>query len=245
VPRFSVCRPKKALNIKKLKLEASCLNGELISISNSSDPYPNLEADLGLTRRCLEILSRSNCKIQIVTKSTLVTRDIDLLKQIPSMVSLTITTNDDELARKLEPFAPPPTKRLKAAAMLVKHGLSVTIRIDPVIPFLNDELGILLRTVASTGVKHVTCSTLKVKHDSWRRLSEAFPDVASRLKPLYFEVGEWKAGYRYLPRNVRFELMRKTATLAGNCGLKFGTCREGLTALNTAVCDGSWQLKET
>ena len=91
-----------------LKREAAKLNGETISIANSSDPYPRAEASEGLTRRCLEILAESNCRIQIITKSNLVARDDDLLCKVPATVALTITTDDDNLAKVIEPFAPSP-----------------------------------------------------------------------------------------------------------------------------------------
>ncbi len=89
IPKFFECKPKKDLT-GRLEREAAKLNGELISISNSSDPYPNLERELGLTRKCLEILTKQKCKIQIITKSDIVARDVDLLRKKPSMVSLTI-----------------------------------------------------------------------------------------------------------------------------------------------------------
>ena len=122
-----------------LKREAAKLNGETISIANSSDPYPRAEATEGLTRRCLEILSESNCKIQIITKSNIVARDDDLLSKVPSTVALTITTDDDNLAKLIEPYAPPPSQRLRAAQDLIKAGIPVSVRIDPIIPFVNDQ----------------------------------------------------------------------------------------------------------
>jgi DNA repair photolyase len=85
-----------------LKREAAKLNGETISIANSSDPYPRAEASTGLTRRCLEVLAESNCKIQIITKSNLVVRDDDLLSKIPSTVAFTVTTDDDDIAKLIE-----------------------------------------------------------------------------------------------------------------------------------------------
>ena len=94
-PHFVACKPKKDL-LKHVECEAAKLNGETLSIANSSDPYPHPEVDLGLTRKCLKILSRHNCRIQIVTKSNLVTRDVDILAQVPCTVALTITTEDDE-----------------------------------------------------------------------------------------------------------------------------------------------------
>lgn len=225
-----------------MRREAAKLNGEIISISNSSDPYPKTEASTGLTRRCLEILAESNCRLQIITKSNLVERDDDLLKQIPSTVALTITTDDDALARVIEPNAPSPSKRLSAAKDLIKQGIPVSVRIDPIIPFVNDQPQKLIATLASMGVKHITTSTYKVKPDNWSRLSVAMPQIAEKLKPLYFKEGERVGGNILLPRDMRFKLIKSMRDLANANGMKFGVCREGFERLNTAACDGSWLL---
>lgn len=243
VPRFFDCRPKKDL-IQRLKQEAGRLKGETLSVSNSSDPYPVMEGETGLMRSCLEILSQHECRIQIVTKSPLVTRDVDLLRRVPSMVSLTVTTDDDNTASLIEPRAPPASERLKAVERLVDEGIPTSVRVDPVIPFVNDNPESLVRTLASLGVRHVTSSTLKVRTDGWRRFSVRLPEVAEKLKPLYFEQGEMISGYHYLPGSLRLKLMERMRDLAGKHGMKFGTCREGLSRLNTAACDGSWLLDE-
>ena len=244
IPQFSRCRPKHDL-IPRLRREAAKLKGEMLSVSNSSDPYPNLEAETGFMRKCLELLSRQDCKVQIITKSTLVTRDMDLLKKIPSMVSLTITTDDDWTARLLEPRAPSSTERLKTAETLVKNGIPTSVRIDPIIPFVNDNQDKLVRAISLIGVKHITSSTYKIKPDNWRRFSTAMPEVASKLRPLYFEKGEKIGGYNYLPSDLRLKLMQNVKVLANKYGLKFGVCREGLTRLSTATCDGSWLLSRS
>jgi len=244
IPKFFNCRPKKDL-IPKLKREATKLRGEIISIANSSDPYPNLEAKTGLTRKCLEILSLHNCKIQIITKSNLVTRDIDLLRKMPSMVSLTIATDDDNIAKLIEPHAPSPSERLKAVEILIGEGIPTSVRIDPVIPFVNDNTENLVKTLASAGVKHITGSTYKVKPDNWQRLSIVLPKTAEKLKPLYFEKGEKIGRYIYLPKDLRLKLMKTMGAMAEKYDMKFGTCREDLSHLNTAVCDGSWLLNKT
>jgi DNA repair photolyase len=228
--------------IPRLKREVAKLKGEVISIANSSDPYPNLEAKAGLMRKCLEILSQHNCKVQVITKASLVTRDIDLLKKVPSMVSLTITTEDDNMAKLIEPNAPSSTERLKTAETLIKKGVPTSVRIDPVIPFVNDTPENLIETLASIGVKHVTSSTYKVKPDNWQRFSRVLSKTAEKLKPLYFEKGEKMSGYIYLPRDWRLKLMNAIRAEAEKNGMKFGTCREGLNHLNTATCDGSWLL---
>jgi DNA repair photolyase len=243
VPRFFDCRPKKDL-IQRLRKEAHRLNGEMLSISNSSDPYPFLESKTGLTRNCLEILSQQSCKVQIITKSPLVARDVDLLKRVPSMVSLTVTTDNDNTARLIEPNASPPSARLRAIETLVSNGIPASVRLDPVIPLVNDNPESLVRTLASLGVRHITSSTFKVRPDSWRRFRAILPQTAEKVKPLYFEKGQKKSGYRYLPENLRLELMERVGDLTRRYGMKFGTCREGLSHLNTATCDGSWLLEE-
>ena len=242
IPRFHDCRPKKSL-LSRLKREAARLDGELISMSNSSDPYPRLEQKLGLTRKCLQILAESRCRLQIVTKSDLVVRDIDVLRKVPCVVSVTVLTADDGLSGKLEPGAPVSSRRLGAIETLVEAGIPTTVRIDPIIPFLNDDdLAELVETVAGLGVLHITSSSYKVKPDNWRRFSAAFPEVAEKLKPLYFGEGQRIGRSTYLPENIRFGLMKKLKELTEEHNLKFGCCREGFR-LNSACCDGSWAIK--
>jgi DNA repair photolyase len=228
--------------VQRLRREAVRLKGEIVSISNSSDPYPNLEAETRLTRKCLEILSDCSCKIQIITKSNLVVRDVDLLKKVPSMVAMTVTTVNDATAKILEPYAPPPSQRLQAIEELTHVGVATSVRIDPLIPFVNDNPEKLVRKLASLEVKHITSSTFKVRPDSWRRFSAAMPEVAAKLEPLYFKRGEKVAGYVLLPRYLRLTLMENIRTLAERESIKFGACREGLIHLNTGACDGSWML---
>ncbi len=243
IPQFASCRPKKGL-LQRLQREAAKLAGEIVSIANSSDPYPRIEATSGLTRRCLEIFAESNCRIQIITKSDLVIRDDDVLSKGPSTVALTITTDDAEVARLLEPNAPTPDARLRAAEDLIGKGIPVSVRIDPIIPFVNDQPEKFVATLASIGVKHVTSSTYKIKPDNWRRFSVAMPAVAEKLKPLYFKQGEKIGGNTLLPRDLRFKLLKNIRDFTIVNGMQFGVCREGLSRLNTAACDGSWMLND-
>jgi hypothetical protein len=95
------------------------------------------------------------------------------------------------------------------------------------------------------GVKHITTSTYKMKRDNWQRFAAAVPSVAAKLKPLYFEKGERMGGSVLLPVDLRLKLMLNIRTLAVNNSMKFGVCRENLSQLNTASCDGSWLLPKT
>lgn len=238
IPHFNNCKPKKNL-IQRLQKEAQQLTGQLISIANSSDPYPTIEKNLNLTRQSLQTLSLYPCRIQIITKSDLVTRDTDILRTMKATVAFTITTEDNELAKKLEPNAPPPTKRIQAIQQLTQNDIPVCARIDPVIPFLNDNPEKLIKALAELGVKHITSSTYKAKPDNWNRLKQTFPETASKLEPLYFTQGEKTGGYRYLPKKLRYALMKNAKELTENAGMTFGTCREGFAQLNTSTCDGA------
>jgi len=241
---FSECKPKKDL-LERLRREAPKLKGEVVSLSNSSDPYPKTEQYTGLTRRCLEILVDNNCCIQIITKSNLVVRDDDLLKQASSTVAFTITTDDDQIAKILEPNAPLPSQRLSAAEDLISQGIPVSVRIDPLIPFVNDQPQKLVKTLSAIGVKHITCSTYKAKPDNWKRLTAVvLPSVAEKLETLYFKEGERMGGNILLHRDLRLKILKDMRDLVIAEGLTFSCCREGLERLNTAVCDGSELLSK-
>ena len=241
IPRFEECRPKRNL-IKRLQREVAKLGGETISLANSSDPYPRLEKENRLTRSCLQVLANGNCRIQIVTKSALVARDVDILKETKATVAVTITTEKVDVANILEPSAPSPTERLKTVEVLAQKGIPVSVRIDPIIPFVNQGCGELVDTIASLGVKHVTASTYKARSRDWRRFAEVMPEAAVRLKPLYLSQGERASGGVLLPRGIRIKLLSDVRRLVLQSGMKFAVCREGLSELNTAACDGSWLL---
>jgi DNA repair photolyase len=237
IPRGHETRAKKSL-LKRLSLEKEKLDRKiLISISNSSDPYPPLERELMQTRACLRLLK--DYKIQIVTKSDLVTRDMDILGDMRSSVAITITTLDPEIAKKLEPGAPSPEKRVRALQKMVDAGIPVSCRVDPVIPFLNEDFSQLIKELGNVGVPHVTSSTFKPRHDSWRRITDAFPDKARKLKEMYYVGGESVQSSRYLSKEVRMSLMKKIRIECDQQGITFGACREGFK-LNTArSCDGT------
>jgi len=219
----------------------------LISMSNSSDPYTLMESRLKLTRKCLQEFVGRRLRLLIITKSDLVIRDIDLLSKIRSAVTITITTLDENLARKLEPRAPPPSKRLDAVSILSREGIPIGVRIDPVILFLTDD-GVkeLVREVKNAGAQHVTASTFKPRIDGWKRMEKAFPEACAKLKPLYFEEGERIGRSFYLPRPLRFKLMKSIAEECAKVGFTFATCREGFPELNTSqTCDGSHLIPQT
>jgi DNA repair photolyase len=114
-----------------------------IAIGTNTDPYQPIEKQWRIMREILEVLDAANHPVGIVTKSALVTRDIDILSRMASRglakVALSITTLDRHLARTMEPRAATPTKRLEALKLLSEAGVPVSVMMAPVIPGLNDH----------------------------------------------------------------------------------------------------------
>jgi len=215
----------------------------IINISSSSDPYIPLEKDLMLTRKVIEKLIGSYT-VEIVTKSDLVTRDIDLLNKGKSVVSITITTLNEELAETLEPKAPSPLKRVKAVAELSAKGVPVVVRLDPIIPFVTDNdknIVEIVDAVADAGAKHIVSSTYKVKWDNFNRMVSRFPNLSKNFRELYFGFGEKIHGAYYAPKDYRERVLSKVREKVKGKGLTFSVCREGLPHLNdeNVSCDGT------
>ncbi|MEM3700412.1 MAG: radical SAM protein [Candidatus Bathyarchaeia archaeon] len=104
-------------------------------ISGLCDPYQPLERKYGITRSCLEILSRKNWPVTIQTKSTLILRDIDLLQKHKNIeVTLTITTADEEIKQIFEPKAPSIKERLQTLEKLHSAGIKTSVMIAPLLP---------------------------------------------------------------------------------------------------------------
>lgn len=131
---------------------------EVIALSGNTDCYQPVERRLGLTRRCLEVFAEFRNPVGIVTKSALVTRDVDLLGELAACgavhVHVSVTTLDGELARRLEPRAATPERRLEAIAALSAAGIPVGVMAAPVVPGLNDsEIPAILERAAAAGAR--------------------------------------------------------------------------------------------
>jgi DNA repair photolyase len=215
--------------------------GSLISLSNSSDPYQPLEKTHKLTRKFLELLLEKNYRILIITKSDLVLRDLELLTKLRFAVSLTITSKT--LYPKLEPFAPSYEKRLQAIKVLSEAKIPVSVRLDPIIPGLNEgEILEILDEIAPY-VKHITVSTYKAKPDSLKRLIDAFPEKKSFFEKLYLKEGKRFGNAIYLRDEIRYKLIYPVYQKARRYNLSFATCREGLKDFeNPEKCDGSFLI---
>ncbi len=225
--------------------------GSLVELSTSSDPYTPPEERLSLTRRALAELLGRGFRVLVTTKSSLVLRDLDVLLKYRDRVAVTvtITTLDERVAAALEPGAPAPAERLRAVSVLSRSGVPTLVRVDPVVPHVNDDpsaLERLVEQVSRAGALQVTSSTYKARPDSLSRLLRAFPEVAPRIAEAY-RSGERVGGYAYLRRSARYEYMKTVREASLRAGLAFNTCREGFPELATRGfnCDGSSLIGRT
>jgi len=122
-----------------------------IGFGSMNDPYMPVEQEYQLTGKALEIISNNKFPVHILTKSDLVLRDSDLLKDISRVyaaISFTITTADDDLARKLEPGAPLPSARFRAMGKLAEAGILTGVTMMPMLPFLEDSEQDILQIIS-------------------------------------------------------------------------------------------------
>ncbi len=147
-----------APELLRAELSSGRWKPQALAMSTVTDCYQPAERRLGLTRRCLEVLAEFRNPVGIITKNHLVTRDIDLLRLLAeseaASVAVSVTTLDAELAKRLEPRASPPARRLAAVEELTQAGIPVHVLMAPVIPGLTDhEMPALLSAAARAGAQ--------------------------------------------------------------------------------------------
>jgi len=186
-----------APELLRRELSARSWEPQTIALSGVTDPYQPVERRLELTRRCLAVLAEFGNPVAVITKNALVRRDADLLGDLASRgaaaVSLSITTLDRELQRRMEPRTSPPEKRLEAIADLAARGIPVGVNVAPVVPGLTDhEIPAILAAAAEAGARSAHFVPVRLPgavaplFESW--LEEHFPDrkqkVLARIRDL-------------------------------------------------------------
>ncbi len=140
---------------------------QAIALSGNTDCYQPAERALRLTRRCLEVCAEFRNPVSVVTKGALVPRDADVLGQMAATgaaeVGVSVTTLDSGLARRMEPRAARPDRRLEAIRALSAAGVPVAVFVAPVIPGLNDEeIPRILRAAAAAGARSASWQLLRL-----------------------------------------------------------------------------------
>jgi DNA repair photolyase len=157
---------------------------EVVALSGNTDCYQPVERRLGITRRCLEVFAEFRNPVSAITKSALVARDADLFAELArhgaAHVLFSVTTLDPELARRMEPRAARPERRLEAMAALAAAGVPVGVMIGPVIPGLNDaEIPRILAAAAAAGAQSASWVMLRLA----KPLDELFDGWLARHYP--------------------------------------------------------------
>ncbi len=204
---------------------------DTLALGVNTDAYQPVERGLGITRAVLEVLQAFRHPLAIVTKSALVERDIDILAEMARerlvSVNISVTTLDAELARKLEPRAAAPRRRLRTIEALAAAGIPVSVLVAPIIPVLTDpELDRILACASDAGASSAGYILLRLPHE----VSELFQQWLEANYPLkaahvMTRVRDTRGGRDY---DSRFgERMRGTGAFADMIGQRFRrACRK-------------------
>ncbi len=226
-----------------------------LALGSNTDPYQPVERTLKLTRSVLEVLDRFNHPVGIVTKSSGVLRDLDILASMArrnlARVHVSITTLDHRLARVMEPRAATPSRRLHAIAELTRAGVPAGVLVAPMIPALNDaEMEKILESSAKAGARHAGYVLLRLPLELRQMFEEwlhtHFPDRARHVLSLIRqtrsgELNDPRFHHRFSGQGVYADLlMRRFARATRQFG--FGEARTQLSCDKFTIPGGA---KET
>lgn len=210
--------------------------GETLAFSGVTDCYQPIEASYGLTRACLEVCAEFRNPVAVITKGSLIRRDLDLLQRLHEeallMVWVSIPFADDALGRAIEPYASTISQRFKTLRILADAGLRVGVSVSPLIPGLSDaEMPQVLAKAAECGAERAFMIPLRLPAEVGpifeARLREALPDRADRVLHAVEEIrggqrNDSRFGQRMTGQGPRWEAIRQ---------LFHATCRRyGLNA---------------
>jgi DNA repair photolyase len=223
-----------------------------LALGTNTDPYQPVERTLKLTRAVLEVLDRFNHPVGIVTKSAGVLRDLDILTDMAKRrlvrVLVSVTTLDPALARRMEPRAASPARRLAAIAELSRAGVPAGVMVAPMIPGLNDaEMERIMEAAARAGARHAGYVLLRLPHElrqlfeDW--LAAHFPDRAAHVLSLVRQtrggaLSDSRFHHRFIGQGAYAELLlRRFARAARQWGLD--EARQPLDCTRFAVPGGA------
>jgi len=212
---------------------------KIMAIGTNTDPYQPIERRYKIMRGILEVLERAGHPVGIVTKSTLVLRDLDILARMAERnlvkVAVSVTSLDAKLSRTMEPRAPTPPRRLETLRQLVSAGIPTSAMVAPVIPAVNDdEIERILEAVAAAGVRNAGYVLLRLPlevRDLFREwLLENYPD---RYRHVFKLVRDTRGGKDY--DSTFGKRMSGSGPIAWMIGRRFEVACERLGFNKTSV----------
>lgn len=196
--------------------------GGQVSIGTATDPYQPIEGRYRLTRACLEAFLDHRNPVGLVTKGTLIVRDLDLLQSLEeaagTSVCFSLTTLDRDLWRRLEPGTPPPRQRLRALERLAQAGVRAGVFIAPVLPGITDDphaLQAIAQAAADHGAQFLGTQLLYLREGTRQHflayLEQDHPDLIARYRSLY--------PGSYAPKRFQQRLEHELAAVKQRVGL--------------------------
>ncbi|MFZ5894278.1 MAG: PA0069 family radical SAM protein [Myxococcota bacterium] len=198
--RKLVAKPR-AAELLRARFEKPSWQGDLLVMSGITDCYQPLEAELELTRSCLEVCVEYRNPVHIITKSALIERDIEVLARLHEVasvgVSVSVTFWNAAVARAIEPYAPAPRRRVETIRRLTAAGLPVLLHIAPLVPGLADsDVIAILEAAHEAGARSAIYTPVRlpgsVAEVFETRLREAFPERAEKVLARIREMREGK-----------------------------------------------------
>lgn len=225
---------KEAPALLEKKITSKNWQGETIVFSGNTDCYQPVERKLQITRKCLEVLWKWKHPVGIITKNSLILRDLDILKEMAKLnlvkVNISITSLSEETRRLLEPRTASIKQRLKTVEQLSENGIPVRVMMAPIIPSLNShEILPLIQKVAGLGAHDVGYTIVRLNgqiaeiFEDWARTT--IPDRADRILNQIAEchngaVNDSEFGRRMRGEGTIADQIRDTVKLAKNKYLK-------------------------
>ncbi|MBE3122458.1 MAG: radical SAM protein [Thermoplasmata archaeon] len=180
----------KANVVDILKKELEHIKNGRIIIGSVHDPYQNTEKKFKLTRTILETLKQFNFPCHILTKSPLILRDIDILSQLECMITVSISSLDDQVVRIFEPEVPSPNDRLQTVQALRTQGITAGVALIPILPYIvESEVESIVKAARSVDAQYLLHKHLELKGDQerlFRNLIKAhYPHLLPKYDALY------------------------------------------------------------
>ncbi len=224
------------------------LRKETVVIGTATDPYQPAERRFRITRGVLEVLAeQTGIRVAIITKSPLVTRDIEVLRRINDRSRLTIhislITVDREIARILEPRAPTPEARLRAIARLRANGIETGVNCMPVLPGITDApemIEELVRSVKAADVSYISACALRLQATARDRylpfIAAEFPELAQKYRRAY------ATGYQ-VSEKYRDGLAERFKIVCARNGVAFGRHNRGRAGVDDDSAEEAMELE--
>lgn len=177
-----------------------------IMISSVTDGYQSLEKKYRLTRKCLEVLARHDFPVSILTKSSIIENDLDILLKMKNIeVGFTLTCPDDNDRKILEPFASKTQDRLRVLKRFSEKGLNTYVFFGPFFPGISDKnLEEFIKKIADAGASYIMLDKLNVKYGNWKTiepiLSKHYPELLGDYQDIFFKGNDY---YKELKERIQ------------------------------------------